>query len=35
LMTKPDLLQAAKDEFAASTAGRKYISPIPDGVAPH
>jgi aminobenzoyl-glutamate utilization protein B len=35
LLTKPELLQAAKDEFAASTAGRKYISPIPEGTRPH
>jgi len=35
LMTKPDVLQAAKDEFAASTAGRKYVSPLPDGTVPH
>ena len=35
LLTKPELLQAAKDEFAASTAGRKYITPIPDGTVPH
>jgi len=35
LMTKPDVLQAAKAEFAASTAGRKYVSPLPDGTVPH
>lgn len=35
LMTKPELLQAAKDEFAASTSGRKYVSPLPDGTVPH
>lgn len=35
LLTKPELLQAAKAEFATSTAGRKYISPIPDGTVPH
>lgn len=35
LLTKPELLQAAKAEFAASTGGRKYITPIPDGTVPH
>ncbi len=35
LLTKPELLQAAKDEFAASTADRKYISPLPEGTVPH
>ncbi|MBX3014960.1 MAG: amidohydrolase [Caldilineaceae bacterium] len=35
LMTKPALLQAAQAEFSASTAGRPYVSPIPDGTIPH
>lgn len=35
LMTKPEVLQAAQAEFAASTAGRKYISPLPEGTLPH
>ena len=35
LMTKPALLQAAQAEFRASTAGRKYVSPVPDGTVPH
>lgn len=35
LMTKPVLLQAAQAEFAASTEGRPYISPLPDGTVPH
>ncbi len=30
----PALLQQAKDEFAASTAGRPYACPIPDHVQP-
>jgi aminobenzoyl-glutamate utilization protein B len=30
----PALLQQAKDEFAASTAGRPYQCPIPDHVQP-
>ena len=35
LMTKPELLAAAKAEFAASTEGNRYVSPIPDGTVPH
>lgn len=35
LLTKPTLLQAAQAEFATSTAGRKYVSPLPDGTIPH
>lgn len=35
LMTKPDLLAAAKAEFAAATEGQRYISPIPEGTVPH
>ena len=35
LLTKPDLLQAAQAEFATSTEGRRYISPLPDGTVPH
>ncbi len=35
LLTKPDLLQAAQTEFAASTERRKYVSPLPDGTVPH
>jgi aminobenzoyl-glutamate utilization protein B len=35
LLTKPALLQAAQAEFKASTAGRRYVSPLPDGVVPH
>jgi aminobenzoyl-glutamate utilization protein B len=35
LLTKPDLLQAAQTEFATSTAGRAYVSPIPEGTVPH
>jgi aminobenzoyl-glutamate utilization protein B len=30
----PELLQAAKDEFAQSTAGRPYVCPIPSHVKP-
>jgi aminobenzoyl-glutamate utilization protein B len=30
----PQLLQAAKDEFAQSTAGRPYVCPIPPHVQP-
>ena len=35
LFTKPDLLQAAKDEFIQSTGGKKYVSPLPEGAKPH
>lgn len=35
LMTKPELLQAAQAEFATNTAGRRYVSPLPDGIVPH
>ena len=35
LITKPDVLQAARAEFATSTAGRKYLSPLPAGIVPH
>ncbi|MCE5206702.1 MAG: amidohydrolase [Chloroflexi bacterium] len=34
LFTKPDLLQAIKDEFVKSTGGKKYVSPLPDGAKP-
>jgi len=30
----PALLQEARDEFAASTAGRPYVCPIPAEVQP-
>ncbi|MFN8444940.1 MAG: amidohydrolase [Caldilineaceae bacterium] len=35
LLTKPELLQAAKAEFAVSTNGKKYVTPIPEGTVPH
>jgi cytochrome P450 len=31
LATKPDLLQAAWQEFKKSTGGQKYASPLPEG----
>jgi aminobenzoyl-glutamate utilization protein B len=34
LFTKPELLQAAKDEFMKSTGGKKYVSPLPAGAKP-
>ena len=34
LVLDPDLLQAAKDEFAESTKGRPYVCPIPAHVHP-
>jgi aminobenzoyl-glutamate utilization protein B len=33
-ITDPALLQEARDEFAASTAGRPYVCPIPPEVSP-
>lgn len=35
LLTQPELLQAAKAEFLASTTGKAYVSPIPEGTVPH
>jgi aminobenzoyl-glutamate utilization protein B len=35
LLTKPELLQAARDEFNQSTGGKKYVSPLPEGTQPH
>ncbi|MEZ4679160.1 MAG: amidohydrolase [Caldilineaceae bacterium] len=35
LMTKPALLAAAREEFVAATAGKAYVSPLPDGAVPH
>ena len=34
LMTNPEALRAAREEFARSTAGRRYVSPLPDGAVP-
>jgi aminobenzoyl-glutamate utilization protein B len=34
LMTKPDLLAAARAEFDGATGGRAYVSPLPDGATP-
>ena len=30
LLTKPDILQSAQDEFKKVTGGKKYISPLPE-----
>ncbi len=35
LMTKPDLLAAAQEEFKEATKGKTYVSPLPDGAMPH
>lgn len=35
LMTKPDLLAAARQEFAEATEGKAYVSPLPDDAVPH
>ena len=34
LITNPDALRAARDEFVRCTAGRRYVSPLPDGAVP-
>jgi len=31
---KPEILTAAREEFTAATGGKKYVSPLPDGLAP-
>jgi aminobenzoyl-glutamate utilization protein B len=31
LETKPDIVQAAQEEFKRKTAGKPYVSPLPDG----
>jgi len=35
LVTKPDVLKAARDEFVKSTKGKEYVSPLPEGTVPH
>jgi aminobenzoyl-glutamate utilization protein B len=34
LETRPDILKAARDEFEEKTKGKKYVSPLPEGVVP-
>lgn len=34
LMTKPDVLAAARAEFEADQKGKQYVSPIPEGTVP-
>ena len=34
LMTKPNVLRAAHDEFEKVTGAKKYVSPLPEGVTP-
>ena len=34
LITKPDLLRAAREEFEKKTEGKKYVSPLPEGSKP-
>ena len=34
LMTQPELLATAQAEFAKATAGKPYVSPVPDGAVP-
>jgi aminobenzoyl-glutamate utilization protein B len=35
LLTRPDLLAAARAEFARKQNGRPYASPLPEGAVPH
>lgn len=35
LMANPEKLAAARAEFEQNLKGKKYVSPIPDGVVPH
>jgi len=35
LETKPDILKVARDEFEKKTRGKKYVSPLPEGIVPH
>ena len=35
LETKPGILKAARDEFEKESRGKKYVSPLPEGVVPH
>jgi aminobenzoyl-glutamate utilization protein B len=34
LMTNPEALHAAREEFEAATGGRAYVSPLPEGAVP-
>jgi aminobenzoyl-glutamate utilization protein B len=34
LLTKPNILKAAQDEFKKVTDGKKYISPLPKDLKP-
>jgi len=34
LLTKPQLVEAAHDEFEKATGGKKYVSPLPQGAVP-
>jgi aminobenzoyl-glutamate utilization protein B len=35
LETRPDVLQAAREEFEQRMGGKKYVSPLPEGTVPH
>ncbi len=35
LMTNPEALKTAQDEFKEKTGGRKYVSPLPEDAIPH
>jgi aminobenzoyl-glutamate utilization protein B len=34
LVAEPDRLARAREEFARATDGRRYASPLPEGLAP-
>ena len=34
LETKPNIVQAARDEFKRKTGGKSYVSPLPEGAVP-
>ncbi len=35
LMTRPETVWAAREEFATATRGKRYVSPLPEGAKPH
>jgi len=34
LLTSPDLVKAAREEFAKAMSGKEYVSPLPEGLQP-
>ena len=35
LITRPETVRAAREEFATATRGKRYVSPLPEGAKPH